>query len=264
MPPQTNARSILLPEQNRNCFQVVIALSGGEIIYFELDAIGQLIETEKQDMNVEVAALAVGPIPEGRLRSRFLAVAALDSTVRLVSLDASDPLHVLAVQAVPAVAESLLFLLTTTSTSTSLFLQMGLSNGILLRTEIGQTTGALADTRTRFLGTRPPKLFAVKIKGENGMLALTSRPWVGFSEQGRYVLVPLSYEVLDYAASTANPLFAFLNSVGRFCIGSMSGRFRRRLSKHSQNCQYRKHRRNVQSIHSEGISSSFLQFCYRF
>jgi len=178
-------------------------LSGGELIYFELDAIGQLIETEKQDMNTEVTALAVGPIPEGRQRSRFLAVAALDSTVRVLSLDPADCLNALALQAVPAISESLLFLTATSSTSTPLFLQMGLSNGILLRTEVGQTTGTLTDTRTRFLGTRSPKLFSVKVKGENGMLALTSRPWLGFSEAGRYNLVPLTYDMLDYAASKA-------------------------------------------------------------
>ena len=203
--------------------QVIIALSGGEVIYFELDAIGQLIETEKQDMNAEVASLAVGPVPEGRQRSRFLAVATYDSTVRVLSLDPTDCLHVLALQAVPAVAESLLFLPSSGATSSPLFLQMGLSNGILLRTEIGQTTGTLTDTRTRFLGTRSPKLFAVRVKGENGMLALTSRPWLGFSDLGRYTLVPLSYEVLDHAASarcSASSILAFAIPL-RFCIGSV-------------------------------------------
>eukprot|EP00210_Caulerpa_lentillifera_P002872 g2742.t1 len=190
-----------ITKSSTNESQVVISLSGGEVIYFELDAIGQLIETERKDMNAEVAALVVGPIPDGRQRSRFLAVATLDSTVRVLSLDPTDCLHVLAVQAVPAIAESLLFLTTTSSPTTPLFLQLGLVNGILLRTEIGQTTGILTDTRTRFLGTRGPKLFGVKVKGENGMLALTTRPWLGFSIAGRYSLVPLSYDVLDYAAS---------------------------------------------------------------
>lgn len=190
-----------ITKSSTNEAQVVISLSGGEVIYFELDAIGQLIETERKDMNAEVSSLVVGPIPEGRQRSRFLAVATLDSTVRILSLDPVDCLHVLAVQAVPAIAESLLFLTTTASLSSPLFLQLGLVNGILLRTEIGQTTGILTDTRTRFLGTRGPKLFGVKVKGENGMLALTSRPWLGFSTAGRYSLVPLSYDVLDFAAS---------------------------------------------------------------
>lgn len=32
----------------------------------------------------------------------------------------------------------------------------GLANGVLLRTEVDRVTGQLSDTRTRFLGTRPP------------------------------------------------------------------------------------------------------------
>ena len=61
-------------------------------------------------------------------------------------------------------------------------------------------TGQLSDTRTRFLGTRPPKLFAANVKGQRSMLSLSSRPWLGYSDMGRYNLTPLSYEALDYAS----------------------------------------------------------------
>ena len=74
--------------------QVVIALSGGELLYFELDAAGQLAEAEKRDMAGEVACLDLGPLPEGRQRSRFLAVASFDSSVRVLSLDPADTMKV--------------------------------------------------------------------------------------------------------------------------------------------------------------------------
>lgn len=61
--------------------QVVIALSGGELIYFELSINGQLLEVDKKDLAGDVACLDVAPVPEGRQRSRFLAVASYDSTV---------------------------------------------------------------------------------------------------------------------------------------------------------------------------------------
>lgn len=32
------------------------------------------------------------------------------------------------------------------------------------------------------------------------MLSLSSRPWLGYSDMGRYNLTPLSYEALDYAS----------------------------------------------------------------
>lgn len=60
--------------------------------------------------------------------------------------------------------------------------------------------GKLSDTRQRFLGTRAPRLFPVSVRGARSMLALSSRPWLGYSDMGRYSIMPLSYEALDYAA----------------------------------------------------------------
>lgn len=45
---------------------------------------GQLAETEKKEMSGDVASLDVGPVPEGRQRSRFLAVGSYDNTVSAV------------------------------------------------------------------------------------------------------------------------------------------------------------------------------------
>ncbi len=52
--------------------QVIIALSGGDILYFELDQMSQLLEVDKKFLGVEVACLDVAPIQEGRQRARFL------------------------------------------------------------------------------------------------------------------------------------------------------------------------------------------------
>lgn len=193
--------------------QVVISLSGGECIYFEQDTMGQLVETEKKEMSGDVACLDVGPVPEGRQRSRFLAVGSYDNTVRIISLDPEDTMKVLGVQAVQSTPESLL-LLDSPAVSTSgteegkgvgaLFLHIGLANGVLLRTQVDRITGQLSDTRTRFLGTRPPKLFAANVKSQRSMLSLSSRPWLGYSDMGRYNLTPLSYEALDYASGFAS------------------------------------------------------------
>lgn len=38
------------------------------------------------------------------------------------------------------------------------------------------------------------------------MLALSSRAWLGYSDQGRYNLSPLSFEALDYASSASPDL----------------------------------------------------------
>lgn len=50
--------------------QVVIALSGGELLYFELDITGSLVEIGRKDMGRDVACIDIAPIPEGKLRIR--------------------------------------------------------------------------------------------------------------------------------------------------------------------------------------------------
>lgn len=192
-----------------NRMQVVIALSGGELIYFEMDLTGQLMEVEKRDMSGDVACLDIAPVPEGRQRSRFLAVGSYDSVIRILSLDPDDCMQILSVQVVSSPPESLLLLEVQASVGgedgadhpASVFLNAGLQNGVLLRTEVDMITGQLSDTRTRFLGLRAPKLFSALVRGRRAMLCLSSRPWLGYIHQGRFLLTPLSYETLEYAAS---------------------------------------------------------------
>lgn len=192
-----------------NRVQVVIALSGGELIYFEMDGAGQLMEVEKQEMPGDVACLDIAPVPEGRQRSRFLAVGSYDNNIRILSLDPDDCMQGLSIQAVSSPPESLLLLEVQASTGgedgadhpASVFLNAGLQNGVLFRTEVDMVTGLLSDTRSRFLGLRAPKLFSAVVRGRQAMLCLSSRPWLGYIHQGHFLLTPLSYETLEFAAS---------------------------------------------------------------
>ncbi|XP_078444050.1 spliceosome-associated protein 130 A [Wolffia australiana] len=189
--------------------QVVIALSGGELIYFEMDITGQLMEVEKHEMPGDVACLDIAPVPEGRQRSRFLAVGSYDNTIRILSLDPDDCMQILSVQSVSSPPESLLLLEVKASTGgedgadhpASVFLNAGLQNGVLFRTVVDMVTGQLSDTRSRFLGLKPPKLFSAMVRGRQAMLCLSSRPWLGYIHQGRFLLTPLSYETLEFASS---------------------------------------------------------------
>jgi hypothetical protein len=53
-------------------FQVVVALNGGDLIYFEVDAQGNLNEVDKKFTGREVVGLSIAAVPSGRLRQRFL------------------------------------------------------------------------------------------------------------------------------------------------------------------------------------------------
>lgn len=198
--------------------QVVIALTGGELVYFEMDATGQLNEyTERKDMGTDVVCMGLASVPNGELRTRFLAVGLNDDTVRIISLDPKDCLTPLASQGLPSSAESVCIVemkgldyenygnvaLDQPQQST-LFLNIGLQNGALLRTVLDPTTGELLDTRTRYLGSRQVKLFKINIQGAEAVLALSSRSWLSYMYQGRFHLTPLSYETLEYACGFAS------------------------------------------------------------
>lgn len=161
-------------------------------------------------MPSEVMCMALGTVPAGEQRSWFLAVGLSDNTVRIISLDPSDCLSPRSMQALPSSPESLCLVemgISDTSeqdgniqSNVSLHLNIGLSNGVLLRTSLDPVSGDLADTRTRYLGSRPVKLFRIKVKGCEAVLAMSSRTWLSYYYQNRFHLTPLSYESLEFAS----------------------------------------------------------------
>ncbi|KAK9701922.1 Mono-functional DNA-alkylating methyl methanesulfonate N-term [Popillia japonica] len=192
--------------------QVVIALSGGDLVYFEMDPTGQLQEyKERKRMNTDVVCMALANVATGELRSWFLAVGLADNTVRIISLDPSDCLSQRSMQALPVCAESLCIVemgctesdpkdAAAASTASSLYLNIGLQNGALLRTVLDPVSGNLTDTRTRYLGSRPVKLFRIRMQKSEAVLAMSSRSWLSYYYQSRFYLTPLSYESLEYAS----------------------------------------------------------------
>jgi hypothetical protein len=52
-----------------------------------------LVEVEKRELGGDIASLDIAPLPEGRQRSKFLAVGSFDGTVRLLSLEPADTLQ---------------------------------------------------------------------------------------------------------------------------------------------------------------------------
>jgi splicing factor 3B subunit 3 len=62
-------------------------------------------------------------------------------------------------------------------------------------------TGGLGDARARFLGNRAVRLFHVTVRGEAGILALSSRAWLGYYDRHIFELAPLSYDTLEYGTS---------------------------------------------------------------
>lgn len=52
-------------------------------------------------------------------------------------------------------------------------MNIGTVKGVLFRATIDKSNGLLSDTRARFLGSKPVKLFPVRINESEGVLAIS-------------------------------------------------------------------------------------------
>jgi len=182
--------------------QVVISLTGGEICYFQVDMSGQLVEEAKKELGHEVSCLDIAPVPPDRAQARFLAVGDWDGTVRILSLHPDDCLQTLSIQSLPNQPVSLcLANMRNEGDEGTLFLNVGLQDGVLLRIVLDEITGELSDVRRRFLGLKPVKLFQVTVNGLSAVLAISSRSWICYNYQARFYVTPLSSNVPFDSAS---------------------------------------------------------------
>ncbi|PLW12995.1 hypothetical protein PCANC_20927 [Puccinia coronata f. sp. avenae] len=176
--------------------------SGGELIYFELDLDGQLNEYQEQkEMGATITSLSLSEVPKGRQRTPFLAIGLENLTVQIISLDPNSVLETISLQALTAVPSSICIAELLDSSidknNHTLFVNIGLANGVLLRTVLDSVNGQLTDTRTRFLGSRPVKLLRVKVDGKTSVIALSSRTWLNYTFQNLLHFNPLIYDAID-------------------------------------------------------------------
>lgn len=192
--------------------QVIIALAGGEIIYFELDPMsGNLTESATRDIGADVCSLDVGTISKGRSRSLFAVVGCRDQTVRIVSLEPGSLLAQRSSTALKSRPHSVsLQMMAGTDTEGAssgvddLTLMIGLDDGSSLRVTIDPVTGSIGTSPTRrFLGARPVSVSRISLESQPAALLLSSRPWISRRDNasGKQVMAPLSFAPLDHGCS---------------------------------------------------------------
>jgi splicing factor 3B subunit 3 len=197
-------RSIIVAATNER--QVAVALSSGEIVYFEMGSDGSLAEyDEKKEMSSTITCLSLSRVLEGRQRSSFLAIGCDDCTVRILSLDPDATLESKSVQALTAAPSALCIMAMEDSSSggSILYLHIGLHSGVYIRTVLDEIRGELADTRNKFLGLKAIKLFQVTVQRQTCVLALISRPWIGYTNPitKDFMMTPLSYKDLKWGCN---------------------------------------------------------------
>lgn len=213
--------------------QVIIALSGGEITYFELDPVsGDLQEKINKTMGGDICCVDVGTVQKGQLRSSFAAVGFRDQTVRIVSLEPGKLLTQKGSTALRARPHSvaLQYMSTSIDGPDDVVLTAGLDDGSSVRTSVDLVTGSISSTPTgRFLGARPVSVSRISIDSNPATLLLSSRSWISRPDpkSGKHVMAPLSYEPLDHGCS-------FTSDVVKEGIVASSGKSLRILSVESE------------------------------
>jgi len=82
-----------------------------------------------------------------------------------------------------------------------MFLNIGLLNGVLLRTVVDPVDGSLSDTRLRFLGAKAPRIVRVSVHGSPAVMAFSTRSWLLYTFQDLLQTQPLIYDQLEYGWS---------------------------------------------------------------
>lgn len=186
--------------------QVVVALSTAELVYFELDVDGTLSEyQDRKALPANASCLSIADVPEGRQRTPFLAVGCENQTVHIISLEHDNTFTTLSLQALTAPPSAIclaeMFDTSIDKNRSTLFLNIGLETGVLLRTVVDPVNGELTDTRQRFLGSQPAKLIRTTVHGQPAILALSSRSWLNYTYQDRLEFTPIIYDQLEFASS---------------------------------------------------------------
>lgn len=172
--------------------QVVIGLLNREMCYFEIDPLDdQLVEyQDRLEMaGGAIRALSIVSSAFAQKNSAFVVVGCADETIQVISLQTHNCLEILTLQALSASCSSLVML----PLEENVTVHIGLENGVYVRTSIDEITGKLSDTRSKYLGLKPVLLSAIGLPQlqQNGVLAVSSGPWLGYTHKNAFKIAPL-------------------------------------------------------------------------
>lgn len=200
--PAPAHRTIVAASANQR--QLLLGLSSSELVFFFMGEDGVLSQLEEMpEMSGKVTALSVGQTPKGQQQAKFAVVGCDDCTIRVLSIELDSPLEAKSVQALSAVPTSIEVVeqMDPGSGTTVNYVHIGLQSGLYLRAVIDEQTGELGEVRTKFLGAKATRIFPIAVDGQDGILASSTRPWLGYNhpQSGQYTLTPLVTGALEAA-----------------------------------------------------------------
>lgn len=220
-----------------NGAQVIVCLSSGTIVYFEVDVANDLLlEVEKmtgalqptgeyEDITHGVAeentlpVVAIADISQGLAKASIFAVADKASTkVRLYQVQTNGKVQALGLHVAPAVVESLAltdfgyietlfgsngrkFEAVKCVSDPMLTLIIGTKHGAMVRLRIDSITGAMSGKRSTFLGPDPVNVHVARLAGVPTCLVMGSRSWILFRQGSRLIMSQMCTSAFEKAAA---------------------------------------------------------------
>ncbi|ODV96220.1 hypothetical protein PACTADRAFT_49605 [Pachysolen tannophilus NRRL Y-2460] len=197
--------------------QIILGLSNRELVYFELDEKDELIEfNQRVEMSAQILSLSLGDLnAKNKLRSKFLAVGTADEMISILSCDPDDCLEVLSTQLLSSQPSDLMIMEMANQyssginseaipSSSSLYLHIGMKDGIYARVLLDERSGEVSDSRRCVIGTKPVKLAHVNISNQNMIMIFSSRTFIGFNSKmsslaNDFKVLPLKDKIFTYS-----------------------------------------------------------------
>jgi splicing factor 3B subunit 3 len=187
--------------------QVVLALSSGEICYFECDTDGSLAQAEDQvALEHNITCIAIPDVPEGKVRAAWMALGTSDQSIRIYSLEPDHEGNILTLNSLQQVsaqpsALAICEMKDNTAQGHSQYLHIGLRSGIYIRSELENHSGEIGASQRRFLGPAPVRFARVNVTGDPAVVVMTSRAWLSYTHPhtGIFYSTPLNYAPFEAA-----------------------------------------------------------------
>lgn len=187
--------------------QILVVTNNGDIFYLEADGT-KLKEVEcLHSTGKEINSIAIHPMLENDQKSSYFATTDSELKLRLYSLNSSNLLEVISTQQLPARSNSLSFL----CNSGYNCIVSGSTNGILTRFVIDDDNH-IGEPQNKYIGSKAIKIKSIIVNGKSGLLCMSKKAWMLFSERGSHKLVPISCGHIEDASSiqTENNLNAII------------------------------------------------------
>ena len=187
--------------------QLIVILGEVELLYFEIDELGDLREmAERKVVPSPIQCLSIGDLPASLTYSPFLAVGCNDQTCRLISLRKDDSwLEMLSIQVFSSSPHSLQLVHPMEQEPSTLFLHVSLESGDYCNISVNSVDGSFQEIRTKNIANSPFSLASVSLEdGKKGVFVQGFRPHLVCSQQNSSLLtaVPLLIDFpVDFVAN---------------------------------------------------------------